>query len=240
MHTTLAIARRELASFFRLPVGWVAMALFAAAAGVVFCVSVLREGAPASLRPLYALSGWLLLPVAPAISMRLFSDELRAGTIEPLMTSPARDGSIVAGKFLGAAGFLFLTLSPLAVLAGVLAWAASPAPDAGAMLAGALALGLSGLLFLSIGAFCSSLTGNQTLAFLAGFFAILALLLLPALPMGALPEWARGALVRLAPTPRLGDFARGVIDTRHAAYFLSGALVMLVLTTLSLQSRRWR
>ncbi|MCA9298925.1 MAG: ABC transporter permease subunit [Phycisphaerales bacterium] len=106
MRIALAIALREYRSLFRLPVGWVVIALYLALAGVVFAFLTLVPGEVGSMRVFFGFSGWLLLPVAPAISMRLLSEEYRAGTIETLVTSPASDASIVLGKYLGAASFL--------------------------------------------------------------------------------------------------------------------------------------
>ena len=92
MRGSLTIATRELSSMFRLPVGWVVIALYALLTGCVFGLVILLPGQAASMRLFFAISGWLLLPVVPAISMRLLSEEYRAGTIEPLLHS--RDGFV--------------------------------------------------------------------------------------------------------------------------------------------------
>lgn len=240
MRGTLTIAARELSSFFRLPVGWVTIALYAFLGGLVFALSILEPGSPSTLRPLFAVSGWILLPVVPAISMRLLSEEIRAGTIEPLLTSPVGDGAIVLGKFLGAAGFLLLALLPTLVLAATLWLVSEPRPDVGPMVSGYLSLILAGMLFLSVGLLASSLTSNQTLAFLATFFVLLLILLIPTLGAGLLPAWLTPVVSRLAIGPRLGDFAQGVIDTRHVVFFIAASGWVLTLAYVSLASRRWR
>lgn len=240
MRGTLAIARRELGSFFRLPVGWVALALMSLFCAVIFCLGILLPGQAATLRPLFAVSGWLLLPVVPAVSMRLLSDELRSGTIDPLMAAPVGDAAIVLGKFLGGAGFLAIACLPTLLLAIVLRAVSVPAPDAGPMLAGLLSLLLAGGFFLSIGLLASALTSNQTLAFLSTFFAILLLLLVPAVPAELVPEGARAWVYALGIGPRMADFAKGIIDTSHIVFFLSGTAWFIVLAFIAIQSRRWR
>ncbi len=241
------IAGREMGSMFRLPAGWIIMALYLLLSGIVFAGAILIPGQPASLRAFFALSGWLLMPVIPAIAMRLFSEEYRSGTIEPLMTAPVDDWSLVLGKYLGGCGFLVAMLAPTAVFPIALWMLADPRPDVGPVLSGYLSLVLQGMLYLAIGLLASSLTSNQTLAFLLTLFAILGLLLLSALGPQAADQFpARGAeLVRRAVAAvsieaRVSDFARGVLDPANVVFFLSLTALVLTLGVVSVQSRRWR
>lgn len=237
-----AIAVRELASFFRLPVGWVAIALYLFLTGVIFGVMTIVPGQPASLRHFFGISAWLLLPVVPAISMRLLSEELRAGTIEPLMTAPVGDAAVVIGKFLGACMFLAAMLAPTAAYALILFRVSDPAPDPGPIAAGYLSLVLVGVLYLSVGMLFSSMTSNQTLAFLGTLLFLLGLLMLPNLLLEAawLPDAWNGPVRAMSISARAADFAKGVIDTSHVVFFLSLSAWFLVLTTVATQSRRWR
>lgn len=240
MSAIAAIAGREFRSFFRLPVGWVVIALFLLLTGAVFATAILAPGQAATLRPFFAIAGWLLLPVVPAISMRLFSEELRTGTIEPLLTSPVRDGSLVVGKFLGGSMFLMAMFLPTLAYPAVLWLVSDPAPDAGPIVAGYLSLLMLGMLNLAIGTLASACTSSQTLAFLATLFVLLGMLLAPSLPTQSLPLGIQRVVGAISLTPRMGDFAKGVIDTAHVAWFLASTAWLLVLTTLALQSRRWR
>lgn len=240
MKTILAVAGREFSSFFRLPVGWIVIALYAFLTGVIFATQILIPGQAATMRVFFFVAGWLLIPVAPAISMRLFADEARSGTLETLMTSPVTDLAVVLGKFAGAALFLLAMLAPTLVHVALLAACSDPPPDAGPVLAGYLSVLLLGLLFLSAGAFFSSLTSNQTLAFLATLFFLLLLLLVSSAGSLGAPAWAQRGLGLLAIGPRMADFAKGVVDTTHVVFFLSLTGWFLVLTYLSLGSRRWR
>lgn len=244
MSTTRLIAFRELASFFRLPVGWVVIALYLLLAGGLFAWLALTPGEPASMRIFFSLSAWLLLPVAPAISMRLFSEEFRAGTMEPLQTSPATDSAIVVGKFIGGFFFLIAMLTPTIAYPIVLHQISSPAPDPGPILAGYASLLLAGGLYLAIGLFASSLTSNQTLAYIVALLAILIVLLgaafAPENPAGPIEQAASTLASALSISKRLGEFAKGVVSLSSVIFFVSGIVWFVVLTIVSVQSRRWR
>lgn len=233
------IARREFSSFFRVPLGWVAMALYLFLTGIIFAERVLVPGEPASLRYFFGISGFLLLPVIPAISMRLISDELRTGTIEPLMTAPVADISIILGKYLGAALFLGAMLLPTASYTILLLVLSDPPPDLGPIFAGYLSLALLGLLYLAVGTLASALTSNQTLAFLMTLLVLL-LVMLVGSDIISLPRALSPVASTLAIGPRLADFAKGIIDTAHIVFFLSTSAWFLVLALVALEVRRWR
>ncbi len=240
-----AVARREFSSFFRIPLGWIIIAVFALFAAAIFCSMTLRTGQVATMRAVFAWAGWLLWPLVPAVSMRLLAEEYRTGTIEPLMTSPAGDYAVVVGKFAGAMAFVACLIAPTLVLVGVLATFSSPAPDAGPILAGYLAILLTGSLYLSLGLLASSMTNNQTLAYLLAFFGILGVLTLPQIALSAVPpqpswDWARTTLAALNVNARIVDFARGVIDLSHVVFFVTTSLVLVLLAGVALESRRWR
>jgi len=235
----VTIARRELSSFFRLPVGWVAIALYLFLAGVVFVVATLQPGGPASMREFFTLSGWLLVPVAPAISMRLLSEERRTGTIEPLLTAPVSDVAVVLGKYLGGTLFLGCMLVPTLLLVAILYAVSSPLPDPGPIVAGYLCLVLLGMFYLSVGVLVSSLTSNQTLAFLGTFFALVLIQMLGGVAE-YVPAAARDVVRHLDVLSRVADFAKGVIDLSHVVFFGGASAFFVVLTVVVMESRRWR
>lgn len=238
MRGALAIASREFAGFFRQPMGWVVIALYLALSGAVFALGSLQPGSPATLRGFFAVSTWLLLFVAPAASMRLLADEQRVGTLEPLMTSPVSDWAIVAGKYLGAAGFLLAMLAPTLVYVGVLEIFADP--DYGPIAAGYLGLVLVGALYLAVGLLFSTLTDSQIVAFLASLFFFLLLRIATLQGAAYLGDpWAQ-YLYPLSIDMRMGDFAKGVIDTSHIVFFLVASVWFLVLSGAMLTLRRWR
>lgn len=240
MRTTLAIASRELTSLFRVPVGWIVIALFLFLTGAVFTLGALEPAQPATLRPVFGITMMLLVLVAPAISMRLISEELRTGTYELLASSPVTSTQIVVGKFLGALAFLFFMLLPTLIHAGVLFAVSDPKPDPGPILAGYLSLLLFGCLCLALGTVASALTDSQTLAFLGTLLTLVCWLVVT----NVAPKYVGPELgTRLAAasfSARIDDFARGAIDTRHIVFFLSISAGLLIGAGAALESKRWR
>jgi ABC-2 type transport system permease protein len=217
-----AIVRRELWSYFRQPAGWIIIALCTLLMGVVFAVGVLTPNQPASLRTLFDASGWLLLPLAPAITMRLFSEEYRSGTIEPLLASPVSTPVLVFGKYLGSVMFLLCMLVPTLVFPITLALFSSPMLDVGPIASGYVALVMLGMLYLSIGLLASACTSNATLAFMLTLF------------------FAQALVFRLSLAPRVADFAKGVVDLGHVAFFAACTSVLLACTVAVVRLRRWQ
>ncbi len=238
MSKVITIAIREYGSFFRIPLGWVVIALFMCLSAVFFAQRTLVPGNPAELREFFGVWWGLLLFVSPAISMRLVSEELRSGTIEPLLTSPVGEWTIVLGKYAAAVMFLITMLLPTLVFVAVLAWLSRP--DFGAIGAGYLGLLLLGMLYLGVGTLASCLTSSQTLAFLGTLFVLFVLDLAPSRLAAQAPEDWAALLFKLAPSFRAMDFARGLIDTSTIAFFLLGSFWFVALAAITLQSRRWR
>lgn len=239
MGATLTVAWREYASFFRSSIGWLVIALYLFLSGLWFAYDSITPGQPASMRALFSVSQWLLLIVAPAISMRLLSEELRSGTIEPLMTAPISDWHIVIGKYLAALAFLITMLFPTLVHVGVIELLASP--DYGPIIAGYLGLVLVGACYLAVGLFFSSLTRNQIVAFLSTLFFFMVLVFISSPNVAALvDEPFRSLLFGLSINLRIADFAKGVFDTSHAAFFLAFVVLFVVLSVVGVESRRWR
>ncbi len=238
MRRAAAIMWREYASFFRIPLGWIVLALFLVVAGVVFAFSAVRPGQPATMRSFFELMWWLLALLAPATSMRLFSEEMRTGTIEPLLTSPVSEFSVVLGKYGASVLFLLTLLGPTLVYVGILEWLSRP--DYGPIAAGYLGAVLLGMLYLAVGCLASSLTASQPLAFLGTLFVLFVVEVLAAYVAPISPELLRKLLFALSPSQRLGDFARGLIDTSHVVFFVASSTWLLVVTTVVVQSRRWR
>lgn len=239
MKQTLAIARRELFAYFSTAVGYVVLALFLLMSGLLFALTVLHTGVEATMRPFFDLSFFLLLFIAPAISMRLISEEMRLGTIESLMTCPVSDAQVVIGKWLGAVAFFLAMLAPTLLYPLVLEWYSSP--DYGSIFAGYAGLVCIDALYLALGTLASSIWPSQVLAYLvAVFFWLLFVGLTSWLPRYLGDPWS-AILFRMSIEQRYGnDFAKGVIDTSTIIYFLSGIVLFLTAAVKIVESRRWR
>ena len=238
MRSLLAIAGREYASFFRIPLGWVVVSLFVCLSSVFFVRNAIVPGAQAGMRDFFATWWGLLLIIAPSISMRLFSEELRSGTIETSLTAPVPDASLVVGKYL--AGMLFLVTMLAPTLVYVVVLGALARLDYGPILAGYLGLLLLGMLYVAVGCVASALTSSQTLAFLGTLFALLTIDLVVVRVAAESSGAMQRALYALSPNVRAADFYRGLIDTANVAFFVVASVWFLMIATIVLQSRRWR
>lgn len=238
MKNTLAIASRELTSFFYSPIAYVVTCLFMLLAGFFFLTVTFQPDQPAELRRLFTVIVWILIAVVPAISMRLMSEELRSGTIEPLMTSPVSDLQVIAGKWLGSLAFFILMLAP--TIAYVIIIEIHADPDYGPILSGYTGLILVGGLYLAIGSFASSLTRNQIIAFILTVFTILIFTIAAALAPRFLPNSLAPVASYLNVNRQYDDFSKGLIDISNIVFFLSAIAFFLTLAVKALESRKWR
>jgi ABC-2 type transport system permease protein len=190
------------------------------------------------MRDFFSIWWGLLIVICPAISMRLFSEEQRSGTIETVLTAPISEAALVAGKFL--AGLMFLVAMLVPSLVYVIILASLARPDFGPIVAGYLGLILLGSLYLAIGCLASSLTSSQTLAFLSTMFALLLIDIAPRQLSAALPDSLGRLVLAVTPSLRLGDFARGLIGSANTAFFILASFWFLALSVVLMQSRRWR
>ena len=238
MNRVWAIATREFVSMFRVPAGWIIIALFAFLSGILFVNQILIPGAPGSMRYFFAPCAWMLVAIAPAISMRLLSEEYRTGSFESLRTTPAGDWAVALGKYVGAVLFLVAMLAPSLALPVILAFVSDPMPDPGPMVSGYLMLVLVGMVYLGIGLLASSLTSSQTLAFLGTLMTLVLLMVVT----GVLAPRAGGRLGELlgavSVIGRAGELGKGIIDTATISFFLIASVWMLALTSGVLEARR--
>ncbi len=236
MRTTLAIAERELKSYFVSPIAYVIGAAFLLVAGFLFS-AILFNTNEASMRYMISNLSVIWLFVAPFITMRLLAEEARTGTIELLLTNPVRDFEVVLGKFIGALLFV-LSLLALTLYFPALLFAFGN-PDVGPIVTGYLGVILQAAAFLSIGLMVSSFTQNQIVAAFVTF-AILLLMWLSESVANYVGRPFNEVVRYLSVTSHFQDFSRGVIDSSHVIYFLSIVVGALFITFLSLQTRRWR
>jgi ABC-2 type transport system permease protein len=231
-----AVARREYFAFFRTPLGWCVLALFLLLSGAMFSRLVLMPGEPATMRDFFSFWWRVLLVICPAISMRLMSDELRSGTIDPLMSSPVHEAGLIGGKYLAACGFLLTCLACTLVYPVLLVWLSKV--DLGPIAAGYLGVSLLGMYQLALGLVFSTLTSSQTLAFLATVATILLMEVgIVRLAEWLSPPWDSWAL-GLSIDLRLADFAKGLIDLQHVGFFVIVSLWLVVLASCILRLRR--
>jgi ABC-2 type transport system permease protein len=231
MRNVLTIFRRELAAYFTTPLAYVFIVIFLVMAGILtFFVGNFFERGQADLQPFFAFHPWLYIVLIPALSMRLWAEERRSGTIELFLTLPIRMTEAVAGKFLAAwcfAGIALILTFPFWITVNFLG-----RPDNGVILASYIGSWLMAGAFLAVGSCISAITKNQVIAFV--ITAALTFLLTVAgspIVLGVLQGWAPEWLLHgVAQSSFLGHFSaitRGVIDLRDVVYFLSVMVAFL-------------
>lgn len=238
MNNVLTVAGRELKTYLVSPLAWIIIALFAAFTGFIF-VAVVVGSRAADLSPMFGWFAVLALILTPALTMRLFSEEYKLGTMELLLTAPARDWQIVLGKFVAAwIGFAVLLVP---TLWQVLILKRFGDPDLGILGASYLGVLLLGAAFVGVGMFASALTQNQFVAYVIGMIILLFLWVAdaPASAMGQ-SDFIAQFLQQIALPAHFNQFFSGVLDIQHVLYFVSLGLISIVVTTLIVSSRRWR
>jgi ABC-2 type transport system permease protein len=260
LRNVAAIVGKEWRHYFGSPIAWVALFVWTLLFGIFFYFSFtffLEQSMRASqqgmefgggvrisineylIRPIFHNMAVVALFIAPMLTMRLFAEEKRQGTIELLATSPVTDWQVVIGKFTAAA--LLYGLMILAGLVNVaLIWAyASSRPEWKPVLTGALGLFLLGSCFLAMGTFVSTLTRNQIVAGILGFCLFLGMWTLGWAddPMGGPVAKVVGYL---GVTTHLEDLVKGVVDLKDVVFYLTVVTFGLFLAHQSIQSQRWR
>lgn len=231
------------------PATYVAATLFLGFMGLIFAkILEIYSGAPQEASPanVYFQLFWLPTCVmVPLLTMKCLAEERRLGTIETLLTTPVTTTEVVLAKF-GAAYLLYVLLWVSTVgFFYILKKFSGDARflDAGPLIGGFLFIGVSGLFFVAIGVFASSLTRNQSVA------GILSCVMLATLIIGgnalADSHWLEQGLLRPAKTAvdymhvfgHRDDFTRGVIDTRHLIFYVSGTILTLIFSILSVEAK---
>jgi ABC-2 type transport system permease protein len=231
------MGKKEFVSYFSSPIAYVAITVFLVIVGLkFFVVDQFFETGEASLRSFFSLVPAFFVFYLPAIAMRLVSEEKRMGTFELLATLPVSDAEIVLGKFLGALGFLVVTLA--LTLAYPVVLLALGEPDVGAMSGGYLGLVLIGATFLSIGIMCSAWTNSQIVAYILGAVLSSLFFFMDRL-LGAFWEGARRVAEYASFDSHFNNFTRGVLDTRDIVFFVTVTAICLVVAAFSINSRRW-
>jgi ABC-2 type transport system permease protein len=259
MKKTIAIFDKEFKSFFYSPMAYIVIAVFTALTGVFFYLYLsnfveaafmdqIRSQQYRQMPQRFNLNLMLIRPyfwnialislfTLPAITMRLYSEEKKQGTVELLYTTPVTSLQIILGKFFAGLAFYFVLLIPTMFFLSLLFLYGEP--EFLPVVSGYLGLLLLGSAFISIGLFISTLTENQIIAAIAGFATSLLLWVV---------GWgANYAGTTLSPVlnyvsiiNHFEDFAQGVIDSTHVAYYILFSFFGIYLSLKSIESIKWR
>jgi ABC-2 type transport system permease protein len=237
VRNTMAIAKREFASYINSPIPYILVTAYIGTAGYMFFRQLFMPSAQADMRHLFENMPLLFCLIVPFVTMRLLAEERREGTLELLLTMPVTDWQLVVGKFLAALGLMSVLL--VLTLAFPITVAKLGPLDKGATVASYFGALLMAGAFIGIGIMASSFTRNQIVAALVAFFIGFILYLLgavaPILPPSLAPIAAAMSI-----STHFMNIARGVIDTRDVLYYASIIFVCLLIAQTTLDSRRWR
>ncbi len=237
MRSLLGVYKRELRGYFNSPIAYIFIVVFLMIASWLFFRGYFLYG-QADLRPFFSLLPWMFLFFVPAVSMRLWAEERKLGTVELLMTLPVRDEEVILGKFL--AGLTLITLTVILEFPLVAITAKLGDVDPGPVIGGVVGAILLGGAYLAIGLFISALTENQIVAFILGVVACFALFIVgESLVLVTAPSSLAPLLSYLGLGAHFESIGRGVIDSRDVIYYLSVSGFFLYLNRLALAGRRW-
>ena len=242
MRNILAVCTKELYTYFVSPIAYFVCFVFTAISGFLFSlllISVSGQEAGSGTQVMGTLFGnmaIILLFFTPVLTMKLFAEERKSGTIELLLTSPITDGQVVLGKFLASWALLLIMLA-LTLFFPLLARRFGPL-DGGTLLSGYLGVTLIGSSFLALGLLMSSMCKNQLVAALTSFGILITLWVIGSLSSqyGAVGKF----LSYLSLLEHYSDFARGVIVLKDVIYHVSFTGVCLFATFKSIESSKWR
>jgi ABC-2 type transport system permease protein len=237
-----AIVGREWRAYFLSPLAYVILTAYMFLNGLIFSRILAFLATPGVPRERFLTLMftntyfWIFtLFIVPIITMRLLAEERKSGTLEVLLTSPVSEGTVVAGKFLGALGFFLVVWLPSLVF--ILYLRTQTAVDPGSVAAGYVGIALIGAYFLAIGVFASTLTKNQIVAAILTFAMLIPLFSAGLFQSGADPA-RQNVVDYLNMWDHMDEFARGVVDSRRLVYYVSGTAFFLFLSSVVLASKK--
>lgn len=241
-----ALLSREISGFFSTLTGYIVVVVFLLLNGLLLWIfpgnmNILDSGY-AALDPFFMLAPWIFLFLVPAVTMRMFAEEKKAGTLELLYTRPVTDFQIIMAKYF--AGVILVLLAILPTLIYVVSvWVLGNPPgnlDMGGIWGSYIGLLFLTLIYVAIGVFSSSLTSNPIVAFLTGVFLSFLLFMGFDFLSSATSLQSLNLLVaRAGINEHYQSMSRGVLDSRDVVYFISVIALFLLLTKLKMESRKW-
>lgn len=247
MRTFFILWKRELASYFLSPIAYVMVMFFLFVMGYTFwmLLNILAHGVVSAtvMNELFgSIFFWItLLILIPLITMRLFAEENRSGTIELLMTAPVTETQVVLSKYAGALSFyLVMWLPTLAYVYVLRHYDPLMSVDLGPLASGYLGALLLGAFYLSAGLLMSSLTRNQIVAAMSSFALVTVAFFAGFMPYISRSETVRDAGRHFSAVLHMMDFARGMVDTRPVVLYLTSTAFLLFTTIKILEMKKWK
>ncbi len=236
--TISVLTKKELMTYFNSPIAYIFIGAFLVIGNWLFFNSFFLYG-QATMRAYFSLLPWMFLFLSPALTMRVWAEEKKTGTIEFLLTLPVTDWQVVIAKFLGSLLFAAFTMLLSFSIPLTIAWLGNLdwGPVIGGYLGGLLLAGA----YLSLGLFISSLTKNQIIAFVLGLAACFAAFIIGAdFVVSGAPLSLQPIMSFLGLGSHFYNIAKGVIDSKDIVYYLSFIFLFLWLNARVIEARGWR
>lgn len=242
----IALLKKEINSFLGSLIGYIVIFVFLIAMGLFMWVfpgdSNILENGYANIDTLFIMGPWVFMFLVPAVTMRLFAEEKRLGTIELLFTQPLSDLEIILAKYFSGLILVVLSVIPTLIYAGTVYYLGNPTGnlDLGGLWGSYIGLLLLGAGFVAIGVFCSSISDNQIFSFVLAVF--LCFFFYTGFDsISSIYQWGGmdSIILNLGIQEHYLSMSRGVLDTRDILYFVSLILLFLLFTKVVLDSRKW-
>jgi ABC-2 type transport system permease protein len=238
--------RKEISGFFSSLTGYIVIIVFLIINGLFIWtfpgVNNVLDSGYASLDSLFSIAPWVFLFLAPAVTMRMFSDEKKSGTIELLLTRPLSDFQIIFAKFFAALSLVLFSLLPTLIYFYTVYKLGNPMGniDTGGTWGSYIGLFFLASIYVSIGVFSSSVTDNQIIAFILGMLLCFGVYIgFDYLSEIGAFKSINSFVINLGINEHYKSMSRGVIDSRDMIYFISVIAFFLIITKTKLQSRKW-
>ena len=233
------IFKREFKTYFISPIAYIVISLFLLIMGWLFFSTFFLMG-QANMTRFFAMLPVTFSFIIPALTMRLFSEEINVGTYELLLTLPVTFRDIIMGKFLASVAFVGIMLSPTVIYAIFISFLGKL--DWGPVIGGYIGALLLGAAYCAIGLFASALTRNQVIAFIIGIFTCFTLTLFSDFLLYVPPDWIPNSLVKvfqfISANYHFQNIAKGMVDSRDIIYFLSLMFIALYGANLIMQEKK--
>lgn len=234
----IALLKKELATYFNSPIAYIFIGAFLVAGNWLFFNYFFLMG-QTTMRDYFSLLPWIFLFLSPAITMRLWAEEKKSGTIETLLTLPVTNWQVVLAKFFG--GLLFMLIALALSFTLPISLVAIGDLDFGPVIGGYLGALFLGGSYLALGMFISSLTKNQIIAFVLGFFACFVAFIVGAdFVLQSAPNILVPTMKFLGLGSHFYSIARGLIDSKDIIYYISFIFVFLWLNMKVIETRGWK
>lgn len=229
--------RKEINSYFLSPIAYIVIAVFLIYTGFFFSTT-LFENKVVTLRFSVMYIQFILPFLVPVITMRLFAEEAKSGTMETLMTAPVTDFEVVVGKFLAAFALYCVMIFSTLIYVVFLGWVGNP--DYGTIITSYIGLLLMGSVYIAVGLLTSAVTKNQIIAAVIGIVGLLFLLIIGFVNYIVGDGFLAECFKYIGTFDHWEAFTKGLVDSRDVIYYISLTVLLLFISIRVVESRKWR